>query len=104
MCQILITDPKHSLIHLRDLSFELNSLQVIRSNEMTKPIDCILVNCQIQVLKQLLASDADSLIPPLYLLNVYNDIKHNCSISDPSIQFLFGLCNTDSLILFSMPG
>ena len=73
MCQILITDPKHSVIYLAELSPDLHSLQVlqvIRSNEIRKPIDCIPVNCRNQVLKQLLVSDADPLKPSLHLLDV----------------------------------
>ena len=106
MCQILITDPKHSVIYLAELSPDLHSLevlQIIRCNEIRKPIDCIPVNCQNQVLKQLLVSDADPLKPSLHLLDVYNDIKYNCSISDPSMKFPFGLCDTSNLILLSDP-
>ena len=54
-------------------------------------------------MKQLPVSDADSLKPSLHLLDVYNDIKHDCSISDPSMKFPFGLCDTGNLILLSDP-
>ena len=94
------------MIHLGDLSPDLHSLQVlqvIRSNEMRRQIDCIPVSCQNQVLKQLLVSDADPLKPSLHLLDVYNNIKRNCSISDPSMKFPFGLCDTGNLILLSYP-